>query len=156
MTVTEEGEGYKLQKGDKVHAHYRGTLVDGTKFDASYDRNEPLPFTVGKGQVIKCWDQGFEGLAKGAKAELICPPDYAYGSRAMGPIAANSPLLFSIEVVDIEPANKPEAVKTDASTTDASDAPPFSVTVLREGEGEPIRKAQKVKAHYRGTMLDGT
>ena len=47
-------------------------------------------------------------LAKGAKAELVCPPDYAYGSRAMGPIPANSLLLFSIEVVDIEPAKKPE------------------------------------------------
>jgi len=54
--VTQKGEGYKLQKGDKVHAHYRGTLVDGTKFDASYDRGQPLPFTVGNGQVIKCWD----------------------------------------------------------------------------------------------------
>ena len=82
--------------------------MDGTKFDASYDRNSPLPFTVGAGQVIKCWDQGFLNLAKGAKAELVCPPDYAYGSRAMGPIPANSSLLFSIEVVDIEPAKKPE------------------------------------------------
>ncbi len=81
--------------------------MDGTKFDASYDRNQPLPFTVGAGQVIKCWDEGFVGLAKGAKAELICPPDYAYGKRATGPIPANSPLKFSIEVVDIEPKNKP-------------------------------------------------
>ena len=55
--------------------------------------------------MIKCWDEGFIGLSKGAKADLICPPDYAYGNRAMGSkIPANSPLLFSIEVVDIEPA----------------------------------------------------
>ena len=114
MTVTKEGEGYKLQKGDKVHAHYRGTLVDGTKFDASYDRGKPLPFSVGNGQVIKCWDEGFIGLSKGAKADLICPPDYAYGNRAMGSsIPANSPLLFSIEVVDIEPAQKKEEPKKD-------------------------------------------
>ena len=107
VTVTQEGEGYKLQKGDKVEAHYRGTLVDGTKFDASYDRGQPLPFNVGQGSVIKCWDEGFVGLAKGAKADLICPPDYAYGNRAMGPtIPANSPLLFSIEVVNIIPAKK--------------------------------------------------
>ena len=109
VTVTTEGEGYKLQKGDKVHAHYRGTLVDGTKFDASYDRGQTLPFSVGNGQVIKCWDEGFIGLSKGAKADLICPPDYAYGNRAMGSkIPANSPLFFSIEVVDIEPAQKKE------------------------------------------------
>lgn len=90
-----------------MNAHYRGTLVDGTKFDASYDRGQPLSFTVGKGQVIKCWDEGFIGLSKGAKADLICPPDYAYGNRAMGSvIPANSPLLFSIEVVSIEPSKE--------------------------------------------------
>ena len=109
VSKTQEGEGYKLQKGDKVHAHYHGTLVDGTKFDSSYDRGKPLPFTVGQGQVIKCWDQGFIGLAKGAKADLICPPDYAYGKQAKGKIIpANATLLFSIEVVDIEPAQKKE------------------------------------------------
>jgi len=67
--------------------------------------DEPIGFTVGTGQVIACWDEGFTGLSKGTKADLICPPDYAYGNRAMGSIIpANSPLLFSIEVVDIEPA----------------------------------------------------
>ena len=97
--------------------------MDGTKFDASYDRNQPLPFTVGAGQVIKCWDEGFVGLAKGAKAELMCPPDYAYGKRATGPIPANSPLKFSIEVVDIEPKIKQENKNTE-------DKPlKFSVTV---------------------------
>ena len=54
--------------------------------------------------MIECWDKGFEGLAKGTKAEIICPPDLAYGNRAMGPIPANSPLLFSVEVVDFIPA----------------------------------------------------
>ena len=88
-----------------MKAHYSGTLVDGTKFDSSYDRGRPLPFPVGGGRVIKCWDEGFVGLSKGAKADLICPPDYAYGDKAMGGIIpANSVLLFSIEVVDIEPA----------------------------------------------------
>lgn len=60
-----------------------------------------MPFTVGQGMVIKCWDEGFVGLKKGSKAELTCPPDYAYGSRARPKIPANSVLLFSIEVVDI-------------------------------------------------------
>ena len=56
-------------------------MPDGTQFDASYDRGQPLDFVVGKGQVIKCWDQGFVGLKKGSKADLFCPPDYAYGNR---------------------------------------------------------------------------
>ena len=101
VTVTQQGEGYKLQKYDTVRAHYSGTLLNGEKFDSSYDRGQPLPFKVGNGQVIKCWDEGFLGLAQGAKAKLVCPPDYAYGSRSMGKIASNSVLLFDIEVVDI-------------------------------------------------------
>ena len=51
--------------------------------------------------MIKCWDEGFIGLAKGAKAEFVCPPSYAYGKRATGPIKANSTLNFSVEVVEI-------------------------------------------------------
>ena len=86
-----------------MHAHYKGTLVDGTKFDSSYDSGSPMKFKVGNKQVIKCWDEGFLGLSKGAKADLICPPDYAYGNKAMGEsIPPNSVLLFSVEVVDIE------------------------------------------------------
>jgi len=128
VTVTQDGEGYALEKGDKVFAHYKGTLVDGTKFDSSYDRGQPLPFVVGKGSVIKCWDEGFIGLEKGAKADLICPPDYAYGNRAMGStIPANSPLLFSIEVVSIEPAKKEEPKKEVAK--EAIDTSKFQVTV---------------------------
>ena len=84
VTVTTEGDGAVVKKGDKIKAHYRGTLIDGTKFDASYDRGQPFDFTVGNGQVIKCWDQGFVGLKKGSKADFVCPPDFAYGSRARG------------------------------------------------------------------------
>ena len=122
-----------------------------------------MPFVVGKGSVIKCWDQGFIGLATGAKADLICPPDYAYGNRAMGStIPANSPLLFSIEVVKIEPAakkeepKKEEPKKAEPTSESNSEAPVFSVTVTEEGEGVPLAKGEKVKAHYRGTLLDGT
>jgi len=95
-----------------------------------------LPFVVGKGSVIKCWDEGFIGLAKGAKADLICPPDYAYGNRAMGStIPANSPLLFSIEVVNIEPAKKEEPKKEVAKESVGSeiDTTKFKVTVTQEG-----------------------
>ena len=68
----------------------------------SYDRNEPLSFTLGKGEVISCWDRGFLGLAEGAKAELICPPKEAYGSIENGPIPADSTIYFTIEVVSIQ------------------------------------------------------
>ena len=91
-----------MKNGDKIKVHYKGTLLDGTKFDSSYDRAMALPFTVGEGSVIKCWDQGFVGLKFGQKAEFVCPPDYAYGSRSRPKIPAFSTLLFSVLVVDIE------------------------------------------------------
>lgn len=82
--------------------HYHGTFLNGNKFDSSYDRGDPLRFDVGRKRVIRCWDQGIEGLKVGEKADLVCPPEYAYGSREMGSIPPNSTLLFSVEVVSIE------------------------------------------------------
>ncbi len=112
VKVTSEGSGAIVQKGDKIKAHYRGTLPDGTQFDASYDRGTPLDFTVGASQVIKCWDQGFVGLKIGAKADFVCPPDYAYGNRARGQyIKENATLLFSVEVVDILTTQKHEKIE---------------------------------------------
>jgi len=73
--------------------HYRGTLAaDGSEFDASYNRGQPLDFHVGKGQVIKGWDQGLLDMCPGDKRTLTIQPEYGYGSRGMGPIPANSVL----------------------------------------------------------------
>ena len=83
-----------------VTAHYTGTLTDGSKFDSSLDRNQPFKFSVGRGQVIKCWDEGFQQLQVGQKATLTCPPDYAYGARGMPPvIPENATLLFEVELL---------------------------------------------------------
>lgn len=79
--------------------HYDGTLVDGTKFDSSYDRGQPLPVRIGRGQVIKCWDEVGVQLNLEQKVRVVCPADTAYGSRAIGPIPANSDLVFVIERV---------------------------------------------------------
>jgi FK506-binding protein 2 len=82
----------KTKTGDKVDVHYRGTLEDGTEFDASYNRGQPLSFTVGTGQVIKGWDQGLLDMCPGEKRKLTIQPEWAYGSRGAGPIPANSVL----------------------------------------------------------------
>jgi len=88
--------------GDKVNVHYRGTLEsDGSEFDASYNRGQPLSFHVGKGQVIKGWDEGILGMCPGEKRTLTIQPESGYGSRAMGPIPANSVLIFETELVSI-------------------------------------------------------
>ena len=102
--VTQEGNGPVVQAGNKIKAHYSGTLQsNGKKFDSSYDRGQPLEFQVGAGQVIKGWDEGFVGLKVGSKATLTCPPDYAYGNQSVGGglIPANSTLIFEVEVVGI-------------------------------------------------------
>ena len=90
-------------KGDEVHVHYTGTLLDGKKFDSSYDRKEPLPFNLGTGQVIKCWDEAVERLSLGEKISVVCPSDTAYGARdAGGIIPPNADLIFEMELMDIK------------------------------------------------------
>lgn len=85
----------------KVSVHYTGTLLDGTKFDSSVDRGTPFDFTIGKGQVIKAWDQGVATMKKGEKAILTCAPKYAYGGSGSPPkIPANATLKFEVELLD--------------------------------------------------------
>jgi peptidylprolyl isomerase len=99
--MLKEGSGNTPQIGDNVSVHYAGFLLDGTKFDASYDRGEPITFPLGQGRVIKGWDEGIALLKIGSKAKFIIPPHLGYGERAMGPIPANSSLIFEVELVDI-------------------------------------------------------
>jgi len=89
-------------KGDKVHVHYKGTLLNGKQFDSSYDRGSPLPFTLGVGQVIKCWDMSVMRLSIGEKISVVCPSELAYGSRGAGNvIPPNSDLVFEMELMNI-------------------------------------------------------
>ena len=96
-----EGEGGLVPRGAKVKVHYTGKLTNGTVFDSSVTRGEPIEFVVGVGQVIKGWDEGITRLKKGQKAVLHCSPDFAYGARGVpGVIPPNSTLIFEVEVVD--------------------------------------------------------
>ena len=71
----------KVERGDTITAHYSGTLTDGTKFDSSYDRNQPLTVEIGVGRVIKGWDVGMIGMCPGEKRRLVVPPELGYGDR---------------------------------------------------------------------------
>jgi FK506-binding protein 1 len=85
-----------------VNAHYTGTLTDGTKFDSSRDRGQPFSFVIGKGQVIRAWDEGIASMKVGERAELTCSPDYAYGARGFPPvIPPNSTLIFDVELISV-------------------------------------------------------
>jgi len=99
--ITKEGSGGTPKKGLKVSVHYKGTLVDGTLFDSSYQRKEPIEFKVGIGQVIAGWDEGILLLSKGACARLVIPSHLGYGSQgAGGVIPPDATLIFDIELVD--------------------------------------------------------
>lgn len=96
------GSGKACKAGDTVKVHYTGTLMNGTKFDSSRDRNEPFQFTLGQGEVIKGWDEGVVGMKKGGKRKLTIPAAKAYGANGSPPkIPPNSPLIFDVELVEI-------------------------------------------------------
>lgn len=95
------GTGKEVVSGDNIVIHYKGTLTDGTTFDSSYDRGEPFETQIGVGQVIKGWDEGVVGMKVGGKRKLTIPPEMGYGNRAVGPIPANSTLIFEVELVDV-------------------------------------------------------
>ena len=101
--ITEPGSGEQAQAGKTVKVHYTGRLLDGTKFDSSLDRNDPIEFKLGQGMVIKGWDEGIALLKVGGKALLIIPSNLAYGSRgAGGVIPPFSPLTFEVELVSVQ------------------------------------------------------
>jgi FKBP-type peptidyl-prolyl cis-trans isomerase FkpA len=96
------GTGDEAVAGKTVSVHYVGTLLNGTKFDSSRDRNEPFEFVLGSGQVIKGWDQGVVGMKVGGKRKLVIPPDLAYGDQAKASIPANSTLVFEVELLGVK------------------------------------------------------
>ena len=103
ITDLEVGTGPEAVAGQTVVVHYRGTLEDGKQFDASYDRGKPFTFPLGRGQVIKGWDEGVQGMKVGGKRKLVIPPELGYGTRgAGGVIPPNATLIFDVELLDIK------------------------------------------------------
>jgi len=101
--IIQKGSGKKAEKGNQVSVHYKGQLTDGTVFDSSYKRNQPLDFQVGVGQVISGWDEGIQLLNVGDKARFVIPSNLGYGARgAGGVIPPNAVLVFDVELVDVK------------------------------------------------------
>jgi peptidyl-prolyl cis-trans isomerase A (cyclophilin A) len=101
--ILQEGKGSKAEKGKTVSVHYKGQLADGTVFDSSYKRNQPIDFPLGVGQVIPGWDEGIQLLKVGDKARFVIPSDLAYGSTgAGGVIPPDATLIFDVELMDVK------------------------------------------------------
>ena len=99
----EAGTGTQAAAGKVVSVHYTGKFQDGKVFDSSIPRGEPITFPLGKGSVIKGWDEGIALMKVGGKAQLIIPPNLAYGENgASGVIPPNATLVFDVELVSIK------------------------------------------------------
>ena len=101
--ILQKGEGKQATKGANVSVHYKGQLLDGTVFDSSYTRKQPIDFPLGVGQVISGWDEGIQLLKVGDKARFVIPSNLAYGSAgAGGVIPPDATLIFDVELMDIK------------------------------------------------------
>jgi peptidylprolyl isomerase len=157
--ILEATDGAQPAAGDIVTVHYTGLLEDGTTFDSSYDRGDPIKFVLGRGQVIPGWDEGIALLAVGEKAKLRIPSELAYGEAgAGGVIPPNATLLFDVELVATEAGPPPppdaptEVSEADYTETDSG----LKYYDFEEGDGATPEAGQLVSVHYTGWLEDGT
>ena len=97
------GEGPVAENGMKATVNYTGWLLDGTKFDSSFDSGNPYPFQLGSGSVIRGWDEGVKGMKVGGKRKLTIPPQLGYGAAGYGGvIPPNATLVFEVELLEVQ------------------------------------------------------
>ncbi len=154
--IVEEGDGDSPQPGDIVRVHYTGRFSDDKVFDSSYDREEPIQFVVGMGQVIPGWDEGIQLLKAGDKAKFIVPPELAYGEEGVGQdIPPNSTLYFEVELLEVLPPNNDPPTKvaeSDYITTESG----LKYYDIKVGDGDSPRRGEMPLVHYTGWLADGT
>jgi FKBP-type peptidyl-prolyl cis-trans isomerase len=126
--VLAEGKGEAIANGQSAKVHYTGKLMDGTVFDSSLNRGEPIEFVLGEGRVIPGWEQGILGMKQGEKRFLFIPPALGYGEAGFPPvIPPSAELAFEVELVGMGPLPegtkpKPDKVKADKGKPEASKA----------------------------------
>jgi len=156
-----------------VPVHYTGKLLNGDKFDSSLDRNQPFSFDLGKGQVISGWEEGLKLFKKGGKGTLYLPPELAYGDREIpGLIPPNSPLIFEIEVIEVQTPEEYEKAKQQALEAALKKESEQIEAYLEEkdrkaektesglyyiiekpGDGAAAEAGKTVSVHYSGRLL---
>jgi len=153
--ITRSGDGEPAQAGDTVVMHYRGLLEDGSQFDSSYDRNTPFRFELGAGRVIKGWEEGVALLREGDSATFIIPPELGYGARSVGPIPANSTLIFEVELLEIVKPKTIEPFETENKVKTPTESG-LQFILVEKGNGKKAAPGYSVNVHYTGYLEDGT
>lgn len=154
--VFEPGDGIQLKPDMQVSVHYAGYLgTDNTLFDSSYERDQPIVFTLGRNMVIRGWDQALKHLRVGDKARVWIPAEYAYGEQGRGPIPPNTDLIFDLEVIDGRELLKPELVSLAEKDTLETDSG-LQIIMVRQGTGDTPPRGSILVVHYSGFLSDGT
>jgi len=151
--IIRQGVGELASNGDLVSVHYTGKFEDGTVFDSSLERGEPISFKLGEGRVIKGWEEGIRLLNKGAKASFRIPPSLAYGESGAGPIPPGATLLFDVELVDVKRPPRPLDI-SGLQTLQTQSGLKYTV-VTTAVEAKNVEPGMRVKVHYNGFFEDG-
>ncbi|MFN2244751.1 MAG: FKBP-type peptidyl-prolyl cis-trans isomerase [Anaerolineae bacterium] len=156
-TQLEPGDGPAPEPGDVVTINYRASLEDGTEIDNSYDTGQPVSFPVGQNVVIPGWDEGVALMHVGEKAQLVVPPELAFGESegAGGLVPPNSTIVFEVELLSIQEGapEAPTLVEEGDYMTTESGLQYYDIEV---GDGATPETGQAVTVHYTGWLEDGT
>ncbi len=156
QVVKKNPTGRKVKAGDKVMVHYSGFFTDGKKFDSSVERGQPFNLMVGKGQVIKGWDEGLTYFKEGEKGQLIIPYQLAYGENGRPPmIPAKADLIFDVQIIKVSDGPKPpkpfDVTGKDTLKTESG----LQIIKLNETQGMQAAPGKHVHVHYTGYLEDG-
>lgn len=155
IKVLKEGTGEPVKARQLVQVHYTGWLLDSTKFDSSRDRGEPLEFLLGSGMVIKGWDIGIEGMKVGEIRSLKIPSVLAYGDNSVGPIPANSDLLFEVELIDMQKSLEPDVLLKPKDLKWKTLKSGIEIFDEKEGSGIELHAGVELVFHYTGWLSNG-
>ncbi|MCF8296808.1 MAG: FKBP-type peptidyl-prolyl cis-trans isomerase [Saprospiraceae bacterium] len=154
--IVENGTGTQAKPDMSATVHYAGYFRNGKKFDASYDRDEPIKITLGKRMVIPGWEEGLLLLKVGDKARFIIPYNLAYGEVGREPIIPpKTDLIFDVELIDLKEIEKPKEFDVLGKDTIAIESGLKYIKTITT-DGKQAKAGNTVKVHYTGYLLDGT
>lgn len=142
---TVEGSGPTPQEGDIVTMHFSGTLADGTLFGDTYTANEPITVIYGRGQLLPGWEEGLGMMKEGGEAQMVLPPELAFGEQGFGSIPPNAQVIIDVELLTVEAPPEPTAVEeSDLETTDSG----LQYYDIEEGDGATPEEGGLVSTEY--------